>query len=176
MDVRMVKKAKKGNKEALLNLILSRKDDYYRLAFSYMRKEEDALDVMEDMIVKLYENIHLLKNNKSFYSWSNKILINCCHTAYRNRNKTILLGEQEIENTLKDEQNDFDRIETQIDINKLLSYLNEKQAEAIRLRYFNDLDFQTIADITGNSVGTIKSRVFYGLKKLHTLYRGDRNE
>ncbi|MGP4041243.1 sigma-70 family RNA polymerase sigma factor [Gracilibacillus sp. D59] len=176
MDVRLVKKAKKGDKEALLSLIMSKKDDYYRLAFSYMRKEEDALDVMEDMIVKLYENIHLLKNNKSFYSWSNKILINCCHVAFRKRNRTILLDEQLIEDKLKGEHNAFDQIEKQIDINTLLLQLNEQQAEAIRLRYLNDLDFQTIANITETSVGTIKSRVFYGLKRLHTLYRGDRNE
>ncbi|SFL86538.1 RNA polymerase sigma-70 factor, ECF subfamily [Gracilibacillus orientalis] len=176
MNVRLVKKAKKGDKEALLSLILRRKDDYYRLAFSYMKKEEDALDVMEDMIVKLYENIHLLQNNTSFYSWSNKILVNCCHTAYRNKNRTVLLDQQVIEDKLKGEHNVFDQIESEIDINILLSHLNEKQAEAIRLRYFNDLEFQTIAKITDTSVGTIKSRVFYGLKRLHTLYRGDRNE
>jgi RNA polymerase sigma factor (sigma-70 family) len=176
MNVALVKKAKKGDKEALLSLILSQKDDYYRLAFSYMRKEEDALDVIEDMIVKLYENIHLLKNNKSFYSWSKKILVNCCHNAYRKRNKTVLLDEQEAENTLKQAHNDFERVERQLDIHSMLANLNEKQAEAIRLRYLHDLDFLTIANMTNTSIGTIKSRVFYGLKKLHSLYRGDRNE
>ena len=49
--VRLVKKAKKGNKEALLQLIMAEKDAYYKLAFTYMGNTHDAMDAMEEMIV-----------------------------------------------------------------------------------------------------------------------------
>lgn len=67
LTVKLVKKAQNGNKEALLQLILAKQDDYYRLAWSYMKNEHDALDVMEDMIVILYEKkfIHCKNANPS---------------------------------------------------------------------------------------------------------------
>jgi RNA polymerase sigma-70 factor (ECF subfamily) len=92
MDVaRWVKKAKKGNKEALLHLIMSEKDVYYRLAFSYMKNTHDAMDAMEEMIVTLYEKIDQLKKEEAFYSWSKTILVNVCKQLLYKRGKLVLL-------------------------------------------------------------------------------------
>ncbi len=68
---KLVIKAKKGDKEALLQLVLAKQTEYYRLAYVYTQNREDALDAMENMIVILYENVHRLKNNQAFYGWSN---------------------------------------------------------------------------------------------------------
>lgn len=82
--IRLVKKAKRGNKEALLQLIMNQKDDYFKLAYTYMGNQHDAMDAMEDMIVRLYENIHQLKKENSFYSWSKTILVNSCKSLLKN--------------------------------------------------------------------------------------------
>lgn len=55
--IQMIKRAKMGDKEVLIELIMSQKQDYYRLAYVFMKNQEDALDAMEDMILKVYENI-----------------------------------------------------------------------------------------------------------------------
>nr|WP_316244830.1 RNA polymerase sigma factor [Paenibacillus senegalensis] len=81
--VNAVKKAKKGDKEALLQLILAQKEAYYRLAYSYMRNEADAMDVLEEMIVRLYERIGHLKKEESFYTWSKTILVNQCKRSLK---------------------------------------------------------------------------------------------
>ena len=174
---RLVKRAKKGDKEALLQLILLHQDDYYRLAWSYMKNKNDALDVMEDMIVKLYENIHTLKKLDSFSSWSKKILINCCYTMYNKRKKTVLLEREYLEKVADTKQEaSYEEKDSQIDIDRLLASLSSPQADAIRLKYIHDLDLETIAEIEDVSVGTVKSRIFYGLKKLNHMYRGERDE
>lgn len=82
-----VKQARKGDKEALIQLIMSRKQDYYRLAYIYMKDQEDALDAMEDMILKVFENIRGLKDETAFYSWSKTILVNCCKQNLRQKKK-----------------------------------------------------------------------------------------
>ena len=82
----LVKQAQKGNKEALLQLIMADKDAYYRLAYTYMGNEHDAMDAMEDMIVTLYEKIDQLKKGEAFYSWSKTILVNRCKTLLRSYN------------------------------------------------------------------------------------------
>lgn len=178
--VRLVKKAKRGSKEALLQLIMAQKDDYYRLALTYMGNSHDAMDVMEEMIVRLYEKIDQLQKEEAFYSWSKTILVNSCKTLLRKQKKLVLVDDW---NTTNEEEpghtftsNPYLRSDQQMDIQELLLQLNDHQKEAIQLKYFHDLDYKTISDITNVSIGTVKSRIFQGLKKLRDYYGGDVDE
>ena len=45
----LVKRAKKGDKQALLELILQEKDNYYRLAYVYMKNQQDAEDMVQEL-------------------------------------------------------------------------------------------------------------------------------
>ena len=65
-----VKKAINGDKEALLNLILKEKDNYYKLAYFYIKNDHDALDILQEMIVVVYNEIPKLKNLSSFYTYN----------------------------------------------------------------------------------------------------------
>ncbi|MEK3886647.1 sigma-70 family RNA polymerase sigma factor [Bacillus sp. FSL K6-3431] len=174
--VRLVKKAKKGNKEALLQLIMAEKDVYYKLALTYMGNTHDAMDAMEEMIVKLYEKMDQLKKEEAFYSWSKTILVNGCKTSLRKQKELVLLDDWD---TASEEKADdpYIKSDQQMDIQGLLLHVNEHQKEAIQLKYFHDLNYKTIADITNVSIGTVKSRIFQGLKKLREHYmRGDVDE
>ena len=168
----LVKKAKKGNKDALVQLVLEKKQDYYKLAFIYMKNKEDSLDAMSDMIVILHEKIHQLKNPEAFYSWSKTILVNCCKKLLKEKNKIVSLDiveEQGYEGGLGAKHE-------QILIEEHLSNLNEKHQEVIKLRYFLDLDYQTISDILKIPLGTVKSRISIGLKNLKKSLGGDEFE
>ena len=181
--VRLVKKAKKGNKEELLQLVMAEKDVYYRLALTYMGNPHDAMDAMEDMIVKLYENIHQLKNDEAFYSWSKTILVNGCKTLLRKQNKLVHIEQWDTANEngmddglAKGPSDPYISSEQQMDIQAMLLHVNEHQSEAIKLKYFHDLDYETIAEMTNVSIGTVKSRVFQGLRKLREQFGGDVDE
>lgn len=178
--VRLVKKAKRGDKEALLQLIMSEKDTYYRLAYSYTGNKEDTLDAMEDMIVILYEKVQQLQKEESFYNWSKTILVNCCKSLLLKRNKLLLIDDLNVieynELSNANRVDPYRKSDQQIDLQSLLLHLNEYQREAIQLKYFHDFDNQTIAEITKVSIGTVKSRIFEGLKKLREKYGGDVHE
>ncbi|MGG4191988.1 RNA polymerase sigma-70 factor, ECF subfamily [Paenibacillus sp. cl6col] len=171
----LVKQAKKGNKEALLQLIMADKDAYYRLAYTYMGNEHDAMDAMEDMIVALYEKIEQLQNSEAFYSWSKTILVNRCKTLLRKKDRFVPLeDEQEPSLNAFTDNNPYRETESEMDMQVLLSHLNAQQREAIELRYVHDLPYQTIADMTGAPLGTIKSRISQGMQKLKLMIGGDR--
>lgn len=173
---RLVKQAKQGDKDALLQLLLTTKDEYYRLALAYMGNEHDALDALEEMIVIVYENIGKLKKWNAFYSWSKTILVNCCKQMLRKKNKTVLFEDWHSVNgheTLS--HNPFDRLDSKLDFAPMFMQLNENQREAIQLKYIHDLDYRTIAQMTNVSIGTVKSRVFHGLKKLKQMLGGNDN-
>ncbi|NMA67939.1 MAG: sigma-70 family RNA polymerase sigma factor [Desulfitobacterium sp.] len=157
-----VKRAQKGDKEALLELIMEQKEDYYHLAYAFMKNPEDALDVLEDMILKVYENIHRLKKAEAFYSWSNTILVNCCKGSLRKKKKVIPFKELPEEAYVESfsEQDDLIAFESH------LSGLNPKYQEVLRLRFLLDMEYEKIAQILEIPLGTVKSRIHTGLKKL----------
>jgi len=173
MDMKLlIKRAKKGDKDALVELVMAQKSDYYKLAYVYMKNQNDALDATEDMIVILYENIHKLKNEDSFYTWSKTILVNCCKK---------MLGER-IGTTVSDyiEEKGHDggigEKDNQLLIEKYMSELDEKQREAIRLRYLLDLEYKTIAQMLNVPLGTVKSRISNGISRLQDMFGGDIGE
>lgn len=173
----LVKQAKKGDKEALLQLILADQDAYYRLAYAYMENEHDAMDAMEDMIVAVYEKIDQLQKGDAFYSWSKTILVNRCKTLLRKKNRYLPLEEEPDPSfaALSDD-NPYRDSESEMDMQVLLAHLNVRQREAIELRFVHDLPYQTIAEMTGVPLGTIKSRISQGMQKLKAMIGGDRYE
>lgn len=178
--VKLVNNAKKGNKNALLNLVMSEKDAFYRLAYTYMKNEQDSLDALSDMIVILYEKIDQLQKPESFYSWSKTILVNQCKTLLKNKQKVVFVDDyiavNELQNVDGLKDHCFHQSERKMDLNVMLASLNSEQREAIQLKYFHDLNYETIAQIMNVSIGTVKSRIHYGMKKLQERYGGGQDE
>lgn len=165
----LIKQAKNGDKEALLGLVMAQEVEYYKLAYVYMKNKDDALDAMQDMIVILYENIAKLKKDDSFYTWSKTILVNSCKNKLRKRKRLVSLDEVK-EQT---EDNVFNNPEDKIVLDKYLSKLSEKHQEVIRLRYFLDLDYESISKILKIPLGTVKSRLNVGMKLLKESLGGE---
>lgn len=166
----LVRNAKNGDKDALVRLIMGREQDYYKLAYVYTGNREDALDAMEDMIVILYENIERLKKDEAFYSWSRIILVNCCKNLLRKKRRIVFLD------TVQEMAFDDDLChkDEQIVLEAHLSKLTAKHQEVLKLRFFLDWDYQTISDILKIPVGTVKSRISVGLKKLKESLGGEK--
>ncbi len=165
----LIRQAKNGDKEALLRLVMAQQLDYYKLAYVYMKNEDDALDAIQDMIVIIYENIHKLKNDDAFYSWSKTILVNSCKSILRKNKKIVPLENIREEGTYEIYENPEDKIV----LEKYLSKLSPKHQEIIRLKYFLDLDYETIGKILKIPIGTVKSRMSVGMRKLKESMGGE---
>lgn len=166
-----VKKAINGDKEALLKLIMSEKDNYYKLAYVYMKNEHDALDILQEMIVVLYKEIPKLKKLDSFYSWSKTILVNLCKKELSKRKK---YEEVNLENMTA--ENAFNESENKIYLKFLIENLNDNQKEVIRLRYYLDYTYEEISEIMEIPLGTVKSRINKGINKIRKIIGGDIND
>lgn len=168
----LVKKAKQGDKDALVQLIMAEKQAYYKLAYVYMKNSEDAMDAMEDMILILYENIGRLKSESSFYSWSKTILVNCCKNSLKKKNKVVpfeLLEEAQLHYPVEER-------DEQLNLEKHLGELNPKHQEVIKLRYLMDMDYQSISELLKIPLGTVKSRISIGLNRLREILGGEEFE
>jgi RNA polymerase sigma factor (sigma-70 family) len=166
----LVTKAMLGDKDALVQLIMAQDEQYYQLSYVYMKNRHDSLDAIQDMIVVVYENIHRLKNEQSFYTWSKVILVNCCKKLLRKKKKTILLDNLAEEYCV---ERAFGQRETQLVLEKHLAKLSNKQREVINLRYALDLEYQMIAEILKVPLGTVKSRINSAQKQLKLSLGGE---
>ena len=74
--LKLVARAKKGDADAFQALIHEEKEKLYKMAYVYMRNEDDALEVFQETVYKAFESIATLKNNDYFSTWVTRILIN----------------------------------------------------------------------------------------------------
>lgn len=167
-----VRAAKRGDREALVRLIMGRKEEYYRLAYAFTGNREDALDALADMIIILYEKIHRLRQDASFSCWSRTILINCCKNILRQRKRLVPLSA--IPET--DAGDGWRQKDEAIVLEQHLARLNEKQRDVLRLRYYLDMDYQTIAGVLKIPLGTVKSRIANGLRQLQKAMEVNEHE
>ena len=165
----LIKQAKAGDKECLLKLVMVQERDYYKLAYVYMKNPDDSMDVMQDMIIILYENISKLKKDSSFYSWSKTILVNLCKKRLIEKQKIVSID------SIKEQSIDgiYDNSEDSVVLEKYLSKLNENHKEIIKLKYYLDLDYKTISEILKIPLGTVKSRLSIGMKELKEAMGGE---
>lgn len=152
----------------LIEFIEENQDKLYRIAFSYVKNEDLALDIVQESIEKALRNIKTLKHEEYVKTWFYRILINES-LGYIRRNKNTTLCQVE---DLKDniEWNDNITIEG-IDLYNNIGKLKEKLRTVIILRFFEDLKIEEIARITKTSPNTVKSRLYKGLEELKKLIK-----
>ena len=152
-------------KEILIEYIKDNQEKLYRIAFSYSKNEEAALDIVQEAITKALKNINKLREESYIKTWFYRILINEA-LQYIRKNKRILTCELEaIENKVDCNAD----LAEGLDIYKYVQNLNEKIKTVIILRFFEDMKISEIARITKTNESTVKSRLYKGLKELKRL-------
>lgn len=147
-----------------------------RYAFRRMGSIEDAEDAIQHVFVKAFQNRHKLKSVRQVGPYLYRMAANACIDLIRKRgrrNETTLnsLDESPVSIVLHDNRESIQAVEESRRIESLLCKLPQRQAEAVRLRVFDELSFQEIAEVFGCSEATAKSRFRYGLEKVKRLIR-----
>lgn len=161
---------KKNSMEKLLtDLILENKEKSYRLAFSYVRNEEDALDVIQESIYKALKKVHTLDNPQALKSWFLRIVVNTSLDLLRKRKKEVVVDDDTLEFVSPNSNDTYE----DVDLKKQLNELPLKYRTVIILKFFEDLKLREIAEILNESESTIKSRLYRGLKMMQVQMSHD---
>lgn len=162
-----VKKAIRGDEKAFIDIIDDIKDKLYTTAYSYVKNEQDALDIVQETVYKAYISIDALKKPRYFNTWITRILINISiNTINKNKKSTYL----EEHNYIEEVEKTID-IDQKLDITNALDELDEKHKNVIQLKYFDDLTLNEISNKLDIPVGTTKTYLNRGLKRLRSLVR-----
>lgn len=160
----MDKKQNKGNvakegdvvsKEEFCDLIRKYEKSMYSVAYSVVRNEQDACDVVSEAILHVYYNLNTLKNLNAFKTWLLKVVHNTA-VDYIRSNKGML-DIDEVEEVVNDE-GPLD-METKLVLRHVINQLKVSYREVIVLYYYEELSTMEIAKVLGISVLTVRQRL-----------------
>ncbi|MBO0962823.1 sigma-70 family RNA polymerase sigma factor [Neobacillus sp. MM2021_6] len=166
--ISLIKRAQKGDDQAFLKLFQQYQDDIYRMAFTYVKNQNDALDVVQETAYRSFKKIDTLKNPEYFKTWLLKIAINSAIELVRKNKKVIELKPQ-YEEFIGFEDEDISLFVT---LQDLLEQLNEDEKSIIILRFHHDYSLKEISDLLNMPLGTTKSVLYRALIKLRKKFKG----
>ena len=151
----------------LERIVDRRQDSLYRFAYIRTGSQADAEDIVQDVLLRLFHSDCNLDriDDVERYLW--RAIANRCCDYHRHRRNATLPTERAA--ALADDSGDQELREEYERIAGLLATLPEEQAEVIRLKTSDSLTFARIAEITGTTEATVKSRFRYGIGKLRSL-------
>ena len=155
-----VMKAKKGDDNAFYEIVSEEKAILYKMAYSYVKNKEDAIDIVSETVYKAYISIKKLNDPAFFKSWIIRILINSAIDFIKKSKKTLPLDEKI--NVLAAET---DR-EYTMDLYSAVDKLDEKCRTTVILKYFQDMTLQQVAEIMECPLGTVKTYLHRALTAL----------
>ncbi|UPW84011.1 sigma-70 family RNA polymerase sigma factor [Lysinibacillus sp. Ag94] len=171
MDItsKLVKRAKKGDTEAFQMLIHEEKEKMYRMAYVYMRNENDALEVFQESLYKALNSIQTLKNNDYFSTWLMRILINTAIATLKKKQKIV-----PINNEMFDQIEDVKNIQSEehLDLLQAMDEIEEKYKTVLLLRFYHDFTVKQIATFLDCPEGTVKTNIRRGLEGLRLKLKG----
>ncbi|EJX02377.1 RNA polymerase sigma-70 factor, ECF subfamily [gut metagenome] len=178
-DDKLVKLYASGTNEAF-DVLLERYQDRLYSYISYtLQNDDEAEDVFQETFVKAIVHIRNGKYLESgkFYPWLTRIAHNLIIDHYRYCKNDCPLSNDEANDAYF---NNISRAEACIEshliaeqtldeVRKLVELLPENQRDVVRMRYYQELSFKEISDITGVSIGTALGRMHYALNNMRKL-------
>ncbi len=159
--------------ELVISFIKENEEKLYKVAYSYVKNPDTALDLVQDSIVKALQKRHTLKHPEYLKTWFYRILINECLMFIRKNKKIVYLENLDVyfnEPSLSSLENN------NIDLYHAIDHLSPQLKTIILLRFFEDMKLEEIARITGVNLNTIKSRLYKALKILKIDMEGELND
>ncbi len=177
-DQKIIKLCKKNKREGF-DLLFKKYERYiYTICYSYTYSQQDALDLVQDIFLRIYRNFEKVDEKKPLSPWVKKIAVNTCINFKRdNKNKaselSIHLSNNDSEKTIEESMADSGFTEDEVvylDTKKILEEaimeLPKEVKMAILLRNIKGLSYNEISELMECPVGTVKTYIFRGKKLL----------
>ena len=166
-DEELISRFQKGDERAYVELVNRYKDRLLNFVFQFLGDIEQAEDVVQDTMLRLYEKKHYYKEIAKFSTWLYTIARNLANTELRKKKKrkTTYLSQLS-----KERQFEIPAIQDDVDQSLQNEFINDRIQSAINnlpehskvviiLRDIQELSYEEISNIVEVPLGTIKSRI-----------------
>ena len=178
-DEELVALYAKGDNTAFDVLLSRYKSSIYSYIFFIVHNKDLAEDIFQETFVKVIMTIKQERyvENGKFKAWITRIAHNLIIDNYRQERSKNIISNDEVEVDLFNNiklcegtiEDNMVRHQVLLDVKKLVQHLPDNQREVLEMRYYQDLSFKEIADITGVSINTALGRMRYAILNMRRL-------
>jgi RNA polymerase sigma-70 factor (ECF subfamily) len=158
----IVAACQRGDRDAFRSLFETYQDKVYSIALRYSGERAVALDIAQEVFLKLLSGIRDFHGSAGFETWLYRVVVNCCLDHRRRSRRIGLFLEKLLHGFTAPRQtvlHDLMRVEIEEQVQRGIAGLSPDQRIAIALRYTEGWSYDQIAEILDCSPGTIASRL-----------------
>ena len=168
----MISRCQQGDQEALKEIFDKYHKKVYSIAYGVVRQREEALDVVQEVFIKLFRSIKNFKGRSHFYTYLYRMVMNTAIDHKRKAGKQFMssLDEEGSFEPSDEPERGPERILLQKELEErvklAMDKLPDEQKAALIFRDVEGLSYQAMAEAMGCSIGTVMSRLHYGRKRM----------
>lgn len=142
----------KNIRKEVEDMLLSKYESLYRLAYSYAGNEADALDIIQESAYRAMLNCGSVKSPEYICTWIYRIVVNTAIDMLRKKKNTVSTD-------IIEDQGHEDRVSDQ-DLREALKELDKNDKTILFLKFCEEMTFTEIAEVTGENENTVKTRYY----------------
>ncbi|HNP96295.1 MAG TPA: sigma-70 family RNA polymerase sigma factor [Cyclobacteriaceae bacterium] len=154
--------------------------EYQQKVYWLVRKmvidHDDADDVTQEVFIKIYKAIDRFREDAQLYTWIYRIATNECLSFLNKKKRRFFLPLEDVSKELSNKLDSAPNIggdEIQRRLQKALLTLPDKQRLVFNMKYFDDMSYEQISEITKTSVGALKASFHHATKKIEDFLTQD---
>lgn len=166
-DKQLIRRAQSGDRKAMAILV----EKYYNEVFCFCRyhtgSEQAAYDCAQETFCRMMQFLNCYQERNKFKSYLITVARNTCMDYFRRNTFHLSYEEEYQENAGEDRE--LGRSEQRIMVKDALDRLPREQREVLVLRFYHDLKLKSIAEVTGEKLPTVKSRLRQGMDRMRRM-------
>lgn len=159
------------------NLIVRK---YQQRVYSHIRRmvldHDDASDLAQNTFIKAWKGLENFREDSQLFTWLYRIATNECLTFLKQKSKRFFLPIGDVEHELADKLNNEPTLradQIQMKLQKAILTLPEKQRAVFNMRYYDEMKYEEMSEVTGTSVGALKASYHIAVQKIEKIIKGD---
>lgn len=149
----------------------------WRVCYSYMRNNQDAEDLTQEVFFKVYRSLHQFEGRSSFKTWLYRVAINSCQNEIRRRKRRPQEAETEMEIIAeimpsgKSVEKEYQQLYKREILADALSNLDPAVSEILYMKDMEERPYNEIAELLDIGISAAKMRVQRARLALQVQYR-----
>ncbi len=176
-DFELIKNFLDGDESSFNRLLKKYQEKIYWQARRMAGNHVDADEIVQEVLLVMYNKLNTFKFESSLYSWIYRITATRSINYIKKRDLKKIFSLDALINKKDDKKSFETNIEEEEQLNlikKKLQMIPPKQREVFIMRSFDDLSYDEISEITGKSVGALKANYFHALNKLKEIIKDEK--
>lgn len=150
-------------------LVRKYKQRIYWLVRRNVHQHEDADDLVQDIFIKIYQNLSRFKQQSGLFTWIYRIAVNECLSHLRKKKNGMVWDDPEKSAASLSADTWFEGDKMQAYLHSAIQTLPDKQKLVFQMRYFEEMPYQQMSSILETSEGALKASYHHACKKIEEI-------